>query len=80
MENKMIEIKEEIIIGDVILEKGDKIEVLKEGSHRNSFAIQQLADETFRGSFEMACTAIAQDLDEKILANIIRRLKISYGF
>ena len=32
MKNEIIEIKEEVEIGDVVLEKGDKIEVLKEGT------------------------------------------------
>lgn len=31
VENKIIEIKEETQIGNIILEKGDKVEVLKEG-------------------------------------------------
>lgn len=30
MKNKVIEIKEEVQIGDIILEKGDKIKILKE--------------------------------------------------
>lgn len=32
MKNEIIEIKEEVEIGDVVLEEGDKIEVLKEGA------------------------------------------------
>jgi len=39
MRNKIIEIQEEVQIGDVILEKGDRIEVLIEGMQAKKMAV-----------------------------------------
>lgn len=59
----MIEIKEDVQIGDVILEAGDKIRVLDEAMSLLDRA-NEIGEENFSGSFDDAFDSLAEFLSK----------------